>query len=324
MKYLVTGAAGFLGRHLACAIEASGDSVVRYSRSTGGDILDPARVRAAAYGCVGVFHCAGRVSRRKEDAEDLYRLHVEGTKVVLDACAQAGVKRAVVASTSGTVAVADDPRREATEEDRAPIELFGRWPYYRSKFFAEKAALARSCPGFDVVCINPSLLLGPGDVNGSSTGDVAAFVDGKVWVAPSGGLSFVDVRDAAEAMRVAMDRGRPGERYLVGACNCSFGDFFARLARVSGRPAPFVLPRSRHVARVGAALYDRASALFGSPAGDGVAADMGQYFWYLDASKAARDLAFRPRDPQVTLHETVADLIARGVVWPRIDRSVAR
>src|ERR1700722_11211349 len=84
-RYLVTGATGFLGGHLARALEAEGHEVVRYSRSQGGDVRDAARVRAAAAGCAGAFHCAGKVSRRREDAEELYRVHVEGTKAVLEA-----------------------------------------------------------------------------------------------------------------------------------------------------------------------------------------------------------------------------------------------
>src|SRR5882672_4671726 len=162
MKYLVTGATGFLGTHLVRALEIRGHQVVPFSRRAGGDVLDARSVHAAAMGCDGAFHCAGRVSRKVEDAEELYRLHVEGTKTVLDACAAAGVRRAVVASTSGTVAVTGDPGRVATEDDPPPIGIVSRWPYYRAKLFAERAALERNAEGrFEVVCVNPSLLLGP-------------------------------------------------------------------------------------------------------------------------------------------------------------------
>ena len=99
MKVLVTGATGFLGTHLVRVLEAHGDEVVPFSRSKGGDVLDVEAVKAAAAGCEGAYHCAGKVSRRPEDAEALYRLHVEGTKAVLDACEAAGVKRVVLAST---------------------------------------------------------------------------------------------------------------------------------------------------------------------------------------------------------------------------------
>jgi dihydroflavonol-4-reductase len=319
MKYLVTGATGFLGAHVRRVLEDAGHVVVAFSRSRGGDVLDVASIRAAAAGCDGAFHCAGKVSRRLEDAEALYSVHVEGTRNVLDACNEAGVRRVVVASTSGVVAVSEDPAHVATENDDAPIGIIGRWPYYRAKLFAEQDALTRRRDRLEVVCVNPSLLLGPGDVHGSSTGDVRTFLEGRAAAVFRGGLSFVDVRDAAEALCAAMVRGRPGERYLVGACNLTIREFFGRLARVSGVPSPWLpLPRSRTVARVGAAWVERAAARLGVPPPiDPTSAEMAQCFWYLDAAKARAELGFRPRDPNVTLFETVEDLRGRGVVWPR-------
>jgi dihydroflavonol-4-reductase len=324
MKYVVTGATGFLGTHVVRALEARGHEVVRFSRSTGGDVLNPEDVRKAAIGCEGVFHCAGKVSRKPEDAEDLYRLHVEGTRAVLAACAAARVRRVVVASTSGTVAVSEQATHVATEDDPPPLGIIGRWPYYRAKLFAEQSALAASSAKLEVICVNPSLLLGPGDERGSSTGDVRLFLEGGVAAVPAGGLSFVDVRDAAEAMRLAMDRGRPGERYLVGACNLTMREFLGRLARIARMKEPmFSLPRSREFVRVGAEFARRLALRMGvrSPI-DPVTAEMAQFFWYLDASKAHSQLGFRARDPNITLHDTIVDLRARGVVWPD-DESVS-
>jgi dihydroflavonol-4-reductase len=315
-KYLVTGGTGFLGMHLAQALEAEGHEVAVFSRSSGGDVLDAARVRAAAAGCAGVFHCAGKVSRRREDAEELYRVHVEGTKTVIGACEAAGVRRMVIASTSGTVAVSESADHVASENDATPIGLIARWPYYRAKLFAERAALEHG-GRLEVVCVNPSLLLGPGDTNGSSTEDVRLFLESAVPAVPAGGLSFVDVRDAATALRLAMDRGRPGERYLVGACNLTVRDFFARLGRVSGVRAPWIpMPRSRELASVGAAWVDRAASRVGFRTSiDPVSVEMGQCFWYLDSSKAERELGWTARDPNETLLDTVEDLRERGVVW---------
>ena len=317
-KYLVTGATGFLGAHLVRVLEAHGHEVVAFSSQRGGDVLDPQAIRVSAAGCHGAFHCAGKVSRRLEDAEAMYRLHVEGTKNVLDACALENVKRVVVASTSGTMAVSESPERIATEQDPPPVGLVSRWPYYRSKLFAEHAALERGRAGFDVVCVNPSLLLGPGDLRGSSTGDVRLFLEGAIPIVFAGGLSFVDARDAAEAMRLAMDRGRAGERYLVGACNLTIREFFARLGRVSGVRAPILpVPRLPRLARAGAQWARTVGARIGIDASvDPVGAEMAQFFWYCDAGKAQRELGWRARDPNETLYDTVEDLRARGVVWP--------
>jgi dihydroflavonol-4-reductase len=323
VKYLVTGATGFLGSHLVDLLEARGHEVVPFARSKGGDVLDPDSVKGHARGCDGAFHCAGRVSRRPEHAEEMYRVHVNGTKNVLDACAAVGVRRVVVASTSGTVAVSDDPTHVGTETDPPPLGIIGSWPYYRAKLFAEQAALARSTDACQVICVNPSLLLGPGDINGSSTEDVRLFLEGGLAAVPAGGLSFVDARDAAEAMWLAMDRGHGGERYLVGACNVTVREFVNRLARVAGREAPWLaMPRSRAIARVGASWMKRLASRVGLPHVEPETAEMASCFWYVDSTKAETVLGFRARDPNVTLHETVEDLRARGVVWPRAEDAV--
>ncbi len=327
---LVTGATGFLGRHLVSQLRAAGHDVVALCRKDEpeiaalgatvrrGDVLDGPSVRAAAAGCEALFHCAGKVSRRPEDAEVLYRIHVEGTKTTLDACRVAGVRRVVLASTSGVVAVSEDPNDVRNEKAEAPMGLLSRWPYYRSKLYAERAALDRNGPGFEVVSVNPTLLLGPGDVNGSSTSDVASFLEKKLPFVPAGGLSFVDVRDAALAMILALERGRAGERYLVSAVNLTIEAFFARLERLTGVAPPRVhTPRSLLLARAGASLFERLGKHVPIDASlDRISAEMAQCFWYVDATKAKTELGWVPRDPGDTLADTIADLRERGVVWP--------
>lgn len=331
MRVFVTGATGFLGRHLVRTLREHGHEVVALVLKGGeagdlgpgvtarlGDVLDAASVRDAAAGCEVAFHCAGKVSRKPEDAEALHRLHVVGTKTTLDACRDAGVRRAVVASTSGTLCVSDDPEHVANENDETPIGLISRWPYYRSKLFAERAALERSDGSFEVVCVNPALLLGPGDVLGSSTEDVRQFLERKIPAVPPGGLSFVDARDAAEGMRLAAERGIPGERYLLAACNLTLREFFGRLERLSGVRAPALpMPRAPELARAGVKVLERAMSRLGLRAPiDPVSVEMAQYFWYVDATKAEAELGWSARDPLETLRDTIADLRERGVVWP--------
>lgn len=328
-RYLVTGATGFLGSHLTRHLLREGHEVVALCRKPDavlaamgaievlGDILDEASVKRAAEGCQGVFHCAGKVSREPEDAELLYRTNVDGTKVVVAASQAAGVRRMVLASTSGTIAVSKEPK-VLRETAAAPLDLIGRWPYYRTKLYAESFALEQSQGDFEVVCVNPSLLLGPGDVHGSSTGDVVQLLEGRVPVVPAGGLSFVDVRDVAPAMLAAMLRGTPRGRYLLSGANMTVDAFFGRLSRISGAPRPKLrAPRSLLLAKVGVSLFDRAKKLLPLDGDmDAVSAEMGQVFWYCDPAKARKELGFEARDPNDTLADTVADLHARGVVWP--------
>lgn len=280
---------------------------MRYARA---DVLDRDAIEALAKDCTGAFHCAGKVSREARDAEELWRSHVLGTRAVLEACRAAGVRRVVVASTSGTVAISEDPSQVANEDSPTPIALIQRFPYYRAKLYAEQEALAHDRDGFEVVCVNPSLLLGPGDTLLSSTRDVRLFLDRAIPAVPSGGLSYVDVRDAANALLLAMEKGRPGQRYLVGASNCTMREFFARLERVSGVAAPRLpMPRSRILARGGTALLGRLVAAVGGELPiDPVSVEMAQLYWYLDPTRAERELGWRARDPIETLADTVKDI----------------
>ncbi|MCL2778987.1 MAG: NAD-dependent epimerase/dehydratase family protein [Polyangiaceae bacterium] len=350
-RYVVTGATGFLGRHLVHALLSRRHTVVALARAAApdlpaeveilqADIVDRGSVEQAFQkACAdGLFHCAGKVSRRLEDAEELQRIHVQGTRHVLDAAIACGIRRAVYASTSGTIAVSEDPDQVSTEDNEAPIgpiAIVNRWPYYRTKLFAEKAALERhgaALPNggtFSVVCVNPTLLLGPGDVHGSSTEDVRLFLERKIPAIPSGGMSYVDARDAAEGMCLAMDRGTGGRRYLLGACNLTIGEFFGRLERISGVRGPRVpMPgghRVREITRTAASMLEQLGQRIGIDMGiDPISIDMAHFYWYLDATRAEIELGWTPRDPIATLADTVADLRDRGVVWPDLGASTKK
>src|SRR5919205_673117 len=195
---------------------------------------DREAVRRALRGVEAVYHLAGQVSFEGKDPAALYDLHVQCTRTLLEDARDAGVKRFVLASSSGTIAISRE-QKVHTEEDDHPLQVAARWPYYLSKIFQEKTALRfHRDTGFPVVLLNPSLLLGPGDARLSSTDVVFKFLERRIPAMPSGGLSFVDVRDAAAAFAAALERGRPGERYLLGAANMTFAEFFGRISRISG------------------------------------------------------------------------------------------
>ena len=328
LKAFVTGPTGFLGRHLVAALLERGAKVTalvqkpdtdleqRGVRVVVGDVLDPRSVGDAAAGSEILFHCAGKVSRKREDTGVMHEIHVRGTKVALDAAKAAGITRAVVASTSGVVAVSESADKIPNEASPTPLAIISRFPYYLSKLYAEQAALERNVPGFEVVAVCPTLLLGPGDVFGSSTGDVVDLLEKRVPVVPGGGMSFVDARDAALGMLLAAEKGKPGTRYLLHSQNLTLRAFAERISRISGVRAPSIgMPRSPLLARLGAEAADRLRVKL--PGVDPITAEMSQYFWYVDSTRARTELGFSPRDPMDTLSDTVADLKARGVVWPR-------
>jgi dihydroflavonol-4-reductase len=317
MKLLVTGATGFLGGALLPLLVEGGHELRVLARGEApeaealgcelvrGDLRDAATVRRALQGRQGLYHLAGLVSRDPRDARKMYELHVDGTRLLFAEAERAGVERVVLASSSGTIGVSPT-RRVATEEDDYPIETVGRWPYYLSKIYEEKIAIEAARRGLPVVILNPSLLLGPGDARLSSTQDIYRFLQGRIPAMPKGGISFVDVRDAAQAFVSALERGNVGERHLLGAVNWDFTEFFARLGRIARKPPPPLrLPSPIKVAA--AHLMEKWAHSRGKepdlPASD---VEMGEHWFFVDASKAERLLGFRARDPLETLAETVS------------------
>lgn len=318
-KLLVTGATGFLGTHLVERLLSSDTARLRVlARSSvpdlrergveviEGSILDENACASALEGASAVYHLAGQVSRNPDDGAALYKVHVQGTSILCRAAKKAGVERIVLASTSGTIAVTENGDKVPDESFAPPLKLIGKWPYYTSKLYQEETARRECQGGPELVILNPSLLLGPGDKRLSSSEDVLRLLACEIPVIPPGGVNFVDVRDAAAAFESALSRGRAGERYLLGGPNWSFETFFAKLSRLGGVKGPRVKLPERIYSFAGRAVdafyrqWDR------TPPVDRVTVEMGQRFWWLDPSKAERELGFQARDPYETLYDTVA------------------
>ncbi|HEU4594954.1 MAG TPA: NAD-dependent epimerase/dehydratase family protein [Pyrinomonadaceae bacterium] len=316
---LVTGGTGFLGAHLVRLLVSEGVKNLRVLSTSApvwlgelgvetltGSITSPETVARAVEGVTEIYHLAGRVSRDKEDAHEMYSLHVEGTRVLCEAASAEGVKSIVMASTSGTIAVTEEGDIVPDEDWPTPLEIISRWPYYASKLYQERVALQNfDGKGRRLVIMNPSLLLGPGDERLSSTKVILDFLARKIISVPKGGLSFVDARDAAQAFYAAMREGRHGERYLLGSANWTFTEFFGRLERISKVPGP-VLSLPSKLAVAGARAFDSLLRHWNvAPPVEPDEIEMAEHFWYLDDTKARRDLGFAPRDPSETLLNTV-------------------
>ncbi len=318
--YLVTGGTGFLGGEIVSQLLAEGHKVTALCRRVSadleragaqvvvGDVLDRDSLTSAMRGIECVFHLAGLVSRDSKDKRRMMEVHVDGTRNVIETAVSAGIPKAVVSSSSGTIAVSETPRT-FTERDPYAVAVAAKWAYYASKIYQEKLSfdLGKRL-GLDVVCVNPSLLLGPGDKRLSSVGDVRSFLKREIPFTPKGGVNFVDVRDAAAGTIACARQGRAGERYFLGGPNWTMKEFFGRLARVAKVDAPMLsIPTSW--AKSGAGLMRRVSRMAGGESKmSPVAVDMASHFWYLSSVKAQRELGFTCRDPGLTLADTVADL----------------
>jgi dihydroflavonol-4-reductase len=321
VRILVTGATGFLGTHLVPKLLAQGHQVRTIGRSqpgaalagaehVKGDLKDREAVRRALSGIEAVYHLAGLVSFDPKDGRKMYELHVDCTRELLRDCLEAKIGRFILASTSGAIAVSKE-ERVGTEADHYPITVVGRWPYYLSKIYEEQLTL-EFCKKHQIplVVLNPSLLMGPGDERLSSTWTVSKFLSQDIPAMPNGGISFVDARDAADAFVAALTRGDLYGRHLMGV-NMPMSEFFGRLERLSGVPAP-KLRLSSKANVLGAKLLEKWASWRGTEAPiDEHSVDIGEHFFYLDASKAERELGFKARDPHETLFDTVNYILER-------------
>ncbi|MGI8812021.1 MAG: NAD-dependent epimerase/dehydratase family protein [Pyrinomonadaceae bacterium] len=320
-KILITGGTGFLGTHIVQQFLDAGERKLRVMASSvpqwmldagveaaEGSVTDSKDVANAVKNVSAIFHLAGKVSRNNDDAAAMNKIHVEGTRILCEAAKEAGVATMLLASSSGTIALSDD-EQIADETFPQPVEIFSRWAYYASKYYQERTALANfDGDGRRLVIMNPSLLLGPDDERLSSTKPVLDFLAKKIPYMPSGGLNFLDARDAAAAFLTALEKGRHQDKYLLGAANMTFEQFFGRLARISGVTAP-MLKVPKKLALAGSSFISSIYKNWGkaSPVMPNEV-EQAEYFWYFDSSKAEEELGFAPRDPQETLNDTVTYL----------------
>jgi dihydroflavonol-4-reductase len=325
MKVFVTGGTGFLGKAVVEACLAAGhqvDAMVRAAKSKLPEGAKPiqvafeegGRLREALSGADAVIHLAGKVSRDPAESAAMHRIHVEATQKLLDAMKDAGVRKMILASTSGTIAVREKAGRPATEEDDAAIEVVGKWPYYMSKRLQEQEVLRRSSRGeVDAIVLNPSLLLGPGDERLSSTTDVLNILNGRLPALTEGTAAIVDVRDCAPVFVNALTKGRAGQRYLLNGANMKVRTFVERVANAGDVAIPkLVLPTKWALtgAKVVEGLFH---AIRRPPPIDVASVEIGCHHWDCDASLAKAELGFSPRDPQKTIQDTVAYLEKRGL-----------
>ncbi len=247
---LLTGGAGYIGSALVDRLHHEGfdvrvlelpavgiDHLPRGVRVCRGDIRRPGDVARAMAGCAAVVHLAGNPNLYDPDPTSFEVVNHQGTRHVLHAAAQAGVRRIIHCSTESILA-SPDADAIVTEQTRWPLEaMFGA--YLRSKWRAEQAALDAAAEGLPVVIVNPSVPIGPGDRGeGPLSRLIVQLVNGRIRGLLPGTINVIDVRDLAIAMARALTHGRIGERYLLSGHNLTYRQLFDAVAAVSGRPAP--------------------------------------------------------------------------------------
>jgi dihydroflavonol-4-reductase len=324
---LVTGATGFVGANLVRQLLADGRTVRALVRRSSnrlaieglsieiceGDLLDPASLRRAVTGVQHVYHVAADYRLWARDPRELYRANVDGTRAVLAACADVGVERVVYTSTVGALGIPADgsPGTETTPVTLA--DMVG--PYKASKFLAEQVALEWAKRGLPVVIVNPSTPVGPWDVKPTPTGQIVVdFLRGRLFATLDTGLNLVHVRDVARGHILATERGRVGEKYILGHRNCSLTEIFAMLAAGTGRPAPRL--RVPYVlAWCGAAAMEAGARLTGrAPQVPLVAVRMARKRMYFSAAKAVRELGLPQTQVEDALRDAVEWFAAHGYV----------
>jgi len=310
VRALVTGATGFVGAAVARALLQEGWDVRALARKGSdrrnlqpisvevveGDLADSASLARALSGCEGLFHVAADYRLGAFDPQQLYKTNVEGTRNILNAARDAGVRRIVYTSSVATIGIPKDGTPGNEDSPSTLEDMIGH--YKRSKYLAEEVAREAARAGINVVIVNPSTPVGPGDVKPTPTGqlvfDAAA---GRMPAYVDTGLNIVHVDDVANGHLLAYHRGRVGERYILGGQDMTLREILIDIARLVGRKPPSVrLPSSvvmpiAYVAEAFARVTGRSTRV----TVEGVR--MARKLMFFSSAKAARELGYQWRAP---------------------------
>ena len=318
MAVLVTGATGFLGSHIARKLANRGEEVKILLRKTSrteniddikaekiyGDITDLQSLESAIKGCYTLYHTAGYVSFRKKDYQKLHDINVGGTINAMKAALGQGVKKVVY--TSSVAAIGVDPDGGIANED-TPFTLENEnIQYLNTKYHGEQEALKFAKEGLPLVIVNPSVVIGPGDVYLSSTAFIQWYCKKKFPGYMDGTLNMVDVEDVAEGHLLAAEKGKNGERYILGNTNLTLNELFDMLERITGIPRPklkipyiFAYFSGFLVERILGFSFPNFSTM------DVDSVKLSKYKWFVDSSKAVKELGYRMSDIEDSVRKTI-------------------
>ena len=332
MLAFVTGATGFLGSHVARALVAEGAELRLLVRSTSdlrniedlkaerftGDLRDPASIEKALSGCEAVFHVAADYRLWVRDPEQMYRSNVEGTRALIEAARKQGVRRVVYTSSVATMGFTSNGHGGGRlADEQSPVSLADMIGHYkRSKFMAEQVAFEAARAGVDVVVVNPTTPIGERDVKPTPTGRIVLdFLKRKFPAYVETGLNLVDATECARGHMQALEKGRSGERYILGGENLTLKQILDRLAAITGLKSPTVkLP---YVFAFATGVVDEmvtGRLLRREPRATIDAVRMGRKMMFVSSAKAERELGWQTVAVDSALRRSVEWFRANGYV----------
>jgi len=323
MLTFVTGATGFVGSHVARSLAEQGAQLRLLVRPASdlrnvqgitadlvqGDLRDSACLQRAVSGCEAVFHVAADYRLWVRDPAQMYRSNVEGTRAILDAARNGGVRRVVYTSTVATMGFMQNGH---PANENSPVSLAGMIGHYKqSKFLAEEVALHAGRSGMDVVVLNPTTPVGERDIKPTPTGRIIVdFLKRRFPAYVDTGLNLVDVLECARGHVAALEKGRSGERYILGGENLTLKQILDRLAAITGLPSPRT--RVPYAVALAAGVIDQVVTghIFrGEPRATVDAVRMSRKKMFVSSEKAERELGWQPG--------LVTDALRRAVEWFR-------
>jgi len=323
MRVLVTGATGFVGSWVVRELAARGHAVRALTRPRSslanlqglsleraeGDVTDRPSVERALQGCQAVVHTAGVAHFRSGDEARLYAVNHGSVGIVLGAARRAGVERAVLTSSVAAMGGPLEPVvMDETRETNA--ESLGI-DYFTSKLRGEREALRLAGEGLPVTVVRPAVVLGPGDIYDSSATTFLALARRQLPVVVRGGTSFCDVRDVARGHAGALERGRPGQAYILGGHNLEVLEMVRRVARMTGVPPPREVPYRPALAA--AALAELLGRLRGQPARlSRQLIKASRLYTFVSSEKAERELGYSIRPLEESLADTLRWFMKAG------------
>ena len=330
MKVFITGATGFVGSHVARALAVQGAELRLLVRPTSrmeniadlraevatGDLREPQSLKKAMAGCEFVFHVAADYRLWVRDPEQMYRANVEGTRAIIRAAQESGVRRVIYTSSVATMGFT---REGHIAGENSPVSIRDMVGHYkRSKFMAEQIALEAGHKGANVVVVNPTTPIGEYDIKPTPTGRIVVdFLKRKFPAYVDTGLNLADVKEVARGHLLAMEKAQPGERYILGGENLTLKQILDKLAALTGLPSPKL--KVPHAVAMAFAVFDQlftGMVLGKEPRATIDAVKMGRKKMFASSAKAEQELGYRVVPVESALRRAIEWFQAHGYVEP--------